>query len=100
MSPAGFGVGFFDPDSVDVAGHGVLGMPAGRSVVGRAAIASAEWRWRRFVVEVTDQEPAFAQVGPVVSEGLAAAGVTGTALTLAGIAAQVAADITGVALDW
>jgi hypothetical protein len=52
-----------------------------------------------FVVEVTDQEPAFAQVGPVVLEGLAAASLTGTALTPAGIAAQVAADIAGVALD-
>jgi hypothetical protein len=57
------------PISVDLAGHGVVGVAASGSVLDRGAVAQGRVTVSMivFVLEVADDDAGFEQVGPVVA---------------------------------
>jgi hypothetical protein len=73
LSPPGFRVvlesGLFDPDSVDLAGHRGVGVPACRSVLGRGSVAQRGVAVSVvvFVFEVADDHSGLEQGVPVVA---------------------------------
>ncbi len=73
LSPLGFSAvlapGCFVPDSVDLAGHhGVVGVPAGRSVLGRRSVAQGRvTAVVVFVLEVPDDHAGLEEGVPVVA---------------------------------
>src|SRR3981189_3124416 len=69
LSPLRSSVGFFVPDSVDLAGHRGVGAPARRSVLGRRPVAQGRMAVAVVVLllEVADDHAGLEQRVPVVA---------------------------------